>query len=729
MPRRTLVVTLAFAHAGLAQGQPEPQGGWYGTIVSEYTTTVEGKGELPLSSAALNVLSGSGRTHAFRRTRTTYTFKGDQIDAAYEIRSLKESDSVLRGRMACTLEDVGKRRARAIQAANRSSEREAGQASGPGECTFEQFNGGVNIACVSSAKGESKVDVSKSSGCSNCCDSPPGEHTEKSSPATSSSSEIDLPPVFVESRFEGPDVPESLVGSKYSESSDRLTHGTVSWVLAHKVEYDLEVTPAGYDTWRPKAGADELTRGNSLLVNATLKRKDGKKLDSPARKFVFTLVRRSSEPGVMMNWPPLAAIKPDEPDLRFDPDMNKPFKLKVGGDRGSEATTPEGNHETASAWVSSYDWGAYGVLAVEAVLPSGRRVLGHLVNDPDRFEILIPKRSGPDDPIAEVWRRQHDVVGIDARDDSDASPAGDDHPGDGLTLYEEYRGFRVNGKHLGTDPKKKDLFVVNEVGTQAAERGILLFRKASGLAIHLIREDEIDDYGINRNSSERFQNQSQHGVIVENAPREQTEYSDAEFPRMPGRTLFASMARNLLATHGLAQYAITLAHELGHTCWLKHHGDSDIGHARWELRPDGGVLELARGLVSTRGADGGAPIVLLLGDGSPPPAGANLDLPDERWWVGGPHGQHSGVDDCLMCYDAANSVQAYSRNDARYRLGDQEEQKMKSRFCSSSQGTGVNAPGGTFDHPRYGDAAPNRGNCTAHLCINDGRIAEHGGGN
>ncbi len=116
---------------------------------------------------------------------------------------------------------------------------------------------------------------------------------------------------------------------------------------------------------------------------------------------------------------------------------------------------------------------------------------------------------------------------------------------------------------------------------------------------------------------------------------------------------------------------------------------------------------------------------MVLTDGVPVSA-AELPPLIEIYHLGSPHGQHSGVEDCLMRYENATAVQVYRQKDARYRLFGQGE-KYGFTFCSSSKGTGVNAPGDSFDHPRYGDAAPKRGNCIAQLCVNDAKIAEHNG--
>ncbi|MBC7872499.1 MAG: hypothetical protein H7Y01_00810 [Ferruginibacter sp.] len=53
---------------------------------------------------------------------------------------------------------------------------------------------------------------------------------------------------------------------------------------------------------------------------------------------------------------------------------------------------------------------------------------------------------------------------VDNNLDTDQNPAGDNYWGDGLSYYEEYRGFMVKEVHRRTDPSTKDLFVNNDAG-------------------------------------------------------------------------------------------------------------------------------------------------------------------------------------------------------------------------------------------------------------------------
>ncbi len=44
-------------------------------------------------------------------------------------------------------------------------------------------------------------------------------------------------------------------------------------------------------------------------------------------------------------------------------------------------------------------------------------------------------------------------------EDTEIGPAGNAVPGDGISAFDEYRGFIVSGVHIRTDPRQKDLFV------------------------------------------------------------------------------------------------------------------------------------------------------------------------------------------------------------------------------------------------------------------------------
>ncbi len=83
----------------------------------------------------------------------------------------------------------------------------------------------------------------------------------------------------------------------------------------------------------------------------------------------------------------------------------------------------------------------------------------------DRTSVELP-RDDDNNHIADAYQDAHDGFAGDANGDDDAQPTGQASDGDGLSRYEEYRGFIVRKftsgaekKWVQTDPKTKDLFV------------------------------------------------------------------------------------------------------------------------------------------------------------------------------------------------------------------------------------------------------------------------------
>ncbi len=79
-------------------------------------------------------------------------------------------------------------------------------------------------------------------------------------------------------------------------------------------------------------------------------------------------------------------------------------------------------------------------------------------------------------------------------------------------------------------------------------------------------------------------------------------------------------------------------------------------------------------------------------------------------------GQHSGVEDCVMRYDIANTYKKDGEPNTRYYWFGRE--LPGAQLCSQSTGTSINAPGRT-PQPRYFDAARGRGNCKGQILVND----------
>jgi hypothetical protein len=273
-------------------------------------------------------------------------------------------------------------------------------------------------------------------------------------------------------------------------SANATVDVTMSWDLKGAgTPLEVVIEPQNYDRWRPEALFDESTPTAPITVTTHLQHEDGSAptLAEQATRFVFELANVSHEPGIAMN-SPLQNPK-STPDLRFVIEENK--KLIISGAEDNIAATLPGSYVTASAVVSSFDWGAWGSIKVTAELPDGRVIEGYLKGDKNQKPVRLPKRTA-DSKIADGWKSQ---VGVDKPDDDDSEPDPkglQDCDGDGLTLYEEYRGFLEDGAHIEGNPKKKDLFIRNDGGS-VFEPGIFLFSDLTGLEVHQgIKSDELD---------------------------------------------------------------------------------------------------------------------------------------------------------------------------------------------------------------------------------------------
>ena len=383
-------------------------------------------------------------------------------------------------------------------------------------------------------------------------------------------------------------------------STPEITHH--SRVILYPVYDDLEVevTIEGYAKWRPEGSIEKPTQpGNSLVARATLKSKTGRVKDLPkVKRFKFELLDTSREPGVCLNWP--LGAKDQDFDLRLAAESGGQLsdadqKLKI-------ADPPKDDQERpyAEARIDSYDFGGRATLEVVCELEDGREIIGLMKGEGGGQDLVrIPKMTGPD-WIAESWRKEKKVENL-ADDDDNEKVEGQKDNGDGFTLYEEYRGWVENGKHIEGDPLKKDFFVLNLFKAKAdAQNGINLFEALSKLRVHSkLRPSEMSETTrlMNGNHREAPHNKAQHGVWVKQfASKSELGDIGADTPMTekgvagrPGITKgIGILARNdtdsifnqpynLPARDTIFAYDRAIAHELLHSVGVEHHGHSDRG--------------------------------------------------------------------------------------------------------------------------------------------------------
>jgi len=506
----------------------------------------------------------------------------------------------------------------------------------------------------------------------------------------------------------------------------------VSWKLAPAGEEDVEAvieTPKDYENWQPAAEKTEDKAGPlPIIVNVRLHKKGEK--DKPASQraqFRFELVDTTREKGVCLNWP--ADKAQDTYDLRIEQDKNKDLDVKDGKE-GQKAETKK-NVSGAAVVISCFDWGAFARLKVTAILDggSGSEVLAYLDSDKSKHELEIPK-DADDNYIADVWEKKNGVYGSYAEDDEESSPEGDGNPGDGLTLYEEYRGFMENGKHILGDPKKKDLFICNKIG-QMAELGFSIFEDISGLAVHSklrpggrTGPGELDASRIiNLNHTKMAHIVDQHGVFIDKGDAGLGSEAEGEkgYENINGPPKTCKKIKIGLGILGRRysayERAHTVAHELLHCCSVWHHGDIDQKWRKFQTKTDAaGVKRIFVFNVDAAGnaVEPGTAIILYKEPNFIIDPDQPLLLAGINPWVGSKQGQHSGDTECVMRYRCAK---IYLNSAGRYVVCADEEITGLS-LCTNGQGTGVNEPG-RKPEPRYGNATAGKGDCKKQICVND----------
>jgi len=184
--------------------------------------------------------------------------------------------------------------------------------------------------------------------------------------------------------------------------------------------------------------------------------------DSVRAVVEFELVGVSQEPGEALNrgtdlGPDLVFRQRDQIDAAVQVSSPSAARTAVAVSKATVVTR-------------ALDFGAYG--AIEA------RACGAAVRVPLPFD-----RDG--NYIADAWPLGSGA----ATDDADDIPAGNGTPGDGLSRYEEYRGFFVGGVHVRTDPTRKDVFVRDIDGVGPGDLAADLL----GAPVHFIDRGEWDE--------------------------------------------------------------------------------------------------------------------------------------------------------------------------------------------------------------------------------------------
>jgi hypothetical protein len=565
---------------------------------------------------------------------------------------------------------------------------------------------------------------------------------------------------------------------------------TVTWNFVPTAQYDVILTTfPDYSTggWRPMAGRSETDVGNALVIQAEIVSKTTGQsgVQVTPDSWTFSIKDFSSEPGVALNWPPQNQVL-GLPDLDFKDPVNATVYPNIGlSANGTSAqitpdSTNQGNLNHVQVILDSHDWGAWAKLNVTASI-ADQQVNGHFLGD-TTTDILLPKRQ-QESFIADSWKDAHGVaLNMPDSDDSENIPQGDGLPGDGLTLYEEYRGFYMgcsdndspplpeaspgaSCQHVEGNPNKKDLFVIDQIGS-IADPGIELFQSISNLSVHYhgLKLDEVGpgpgplyraiNFNFSAGPHEGGPGKYQHAVVLDWGPRgflygntiTTVNYVCPDLshscPALPEEVDHIEINPNLandINGADFIKYVNTVAHELSHAVNVYHHGD--VGHIRgWAIDnaqpPNVVECDLVTGACNN--------VTVMTEDQKPMSfAGVTSNFPLPKC----PHnvlclivsvgndvcastgkvtlnGLHSGDQNSVMRYYNANAYIPDGSPNLRIWVGSQEAQDdyIGLQLTDHPAGTGVNSP----PRPRYGDAYggdgtanSGRGNDASQIDVND----------
>jgi hypothetical protein len=315
----------------------------------------------------------------------------------------------------------------------------------------------------------------------------------------------------------------SASGTASGSHSDLLSSAdfTANYTVTRKGEQVEAVIllPKDYAPWMPTAGPDQTTPGtNPVVVMAELRLKGASGTPPVTRaKFRFELVDTSKEPGICMNAP-----SKDEATSDFD--------LQFAKSKGIEPTNQKQRYETdsfttsSSALVLCYDFGAAAKVKVTAITESGDEIPAHLDGKPDVPWLTLPLDDN-DNRLADSWEKSEEVWGKASAPNWDEADEPDDHEtkGDGISLYEKYRGFKFGGEHERLMARKKYVFIYDPDTLVHLNLGsVMSFELASKLRVRFVEGDEWTGPGtvgankriVNFNTSGFGHAVDQHGLHV-----------------------------------------------------------------------------------------------------------------------------------------------------------------------------------------------------------------------
>jgi hypothetical protein len=322
------------------------------------------------------------------------------------------------------------------------------------------------------------------------------------------------------------------------------------------------VKPRGYETWLPMAGPYLTLPGtNPVVVMAELRLK-GTPAPPPVRRarFRFELVDVSREPGYCLNAPPQG-----EADDDFDLGLAKPGGI-IPGSSPPQTYETENLGNSAMAVVFVYDHGAFGRMRVTAITDTGEEIPAHVEGEPDRKTLNLPKDDN-NNRIADAWEQDEGTWGEVTDAGWDEADEPDDHEvnGDGIGLYEKYRGFMFAGEHERLKARRKHVFIHDPDGLVHVNLdSVMDFEAASKLRVRFVEDDTWTGSGaaggdkriVNFNTSGHGHAVDQHALHVRLVNSKSPTIAD-DFQAMWKAKYGEPLARDISSCYGFTYHDVT----------------------------------------------------------------------------------------------------------------------------------------------------------------------------
>jgi len=429
--------------------------------------------------------------------------------------------------------------------------------------------------------------------------------------------------------------------------------------------------------------------------------------------------------------------------------------------------------------VYSFDYGAYGKLIAHVVLADSSEIVCTDRTSGSPY-LLLPKRDG-DSRVATYFKKINQVLDKKDGDDDERMPGTDKYPGDGFTLYEEYRGFMENGRHFRGDPRAKDVMIYNTINTDRSRDGIstyeLVLNNYTGNSVkthHRFTKEEFgrrrndwtetekaagNEYGVmpidpdkclNFNFIPELHVVDQHGIGMLKTDKKlgfalaspnvgglcgppanydflvvSADFKDDSSGWSRTRADVDSNGGITVNPNGSSliitdEYARTVAHEMLHNSGVNHHGDN----GEYNNNKPSEIVYMGHSLWRINGSHA----VTLYWEDAP---GVAIDTLDRRFvnylkqmqgalFISIWHGTASGFEDCIMRYDNPDAYCKTASSTEIYIIPRRTTHRELSgtHLCTSGKGTGVNAST-HVPISRYSDADEGMGNCISQFCVND----------